>query len=279
MVASEISVFQKYRHKSKPGPSSIRKKNENPFSVAAHLFVDATTCEAFNAGMKRILAVLLLTLAAPAWGQDFEKGWAAYKRGDYATALREFLPLANQGLAFAQYTLGRMYAEGQGVVQDYAEALKWYRKATEQGSALAQTSLGVMYERGQGVTQDYAEALKWYRKAAEQGLATAQTNLGFMYMNGRGVPQDDAEALKWTRKAAEQGDARGQTQLGIVYYLGQGVPQDYVRAHMWFNLSAAQGNKDGAKGRDIITKLMTPAQIAEAQRLAREWMAKHGKKK
>ncbi len=106
--------------------------------------------------------------------------------------------------------------------------------------------------------------------------------LGLMigrYMNGQGVPQDDAEALKWTRKAAEQGDARGQTQLGIVYYLGRGMPQDYVRGHMWFNLSAAQGNKDGAQGRDIIAKLMTPAQIAEAQRLAREWMAKHGNKK
>ena len=52
------------------------------------------------------------------------------------------------------------------------------------------------------------------------------------------------------------------------------MPQDYVRAHMWFNLSAAQGNQDAAKNRDNIAKRMTPAQIAEAQKLAREWQPK-----
>ena len=78
--------------------------------------------------MKRILAaLLLLTLAAPAWGQDRSKGWNAYERRDYATALREFLPLAEQGDATIQFALGSMYAFGKGVPQDYAEAVKWYR--------------------------------------------------------------------------------------------------------------------------------------------------------
>ena len=89
------------------------------------------------------------------------------------------------------------------------------------------------------------------------------------YDNGRGVPQDDAEALKWYRKAAEQGYALAQTNLGFMYDHGRGVPQDYVLAHMWFNLAvAAAGNS--AMARDIAAK-MTPAQIAEAQKLAREW--------
>jgi TPR repeat protein len=76
-----------------------------------------------------------------------------------------------------------------------------------QGRAMAQFNLGVMYAEGQGVPQDYAEALKWYRMAAAQGLADAQFNLGAMYAEGQGVPQDDAEALKWYRLAAAQGDA------------------------------------------------------------------------
>ena len=76
---------------------------------------------------------------------------------------------AEQGDAAAQFSLGVIYAKGQGVAQDYAEAAKWYRKAAEQGYTPAQCKLGTMYVQGHGVTRDYAEAVKWYRKAAEQG--------------------------------------------------------------------------------------------------------------
>ncbi|NLK41150.1 MAG: sel1 repeat family protein, partial [Planctomycetes bacterium] len=96
----------------------------------------------------------------------------------------------------------------------------WYQetlKKAEQGHAAAQYNLGVMYANGQGVPQDYKEAVKWFRKAAEQGDADAQFNLGLMYANGRGVPQDDKEAVKWFRKAAEQGDADAQFNLGLMY--------------------------------------------------------------
>ena len=136
-----------------------------------------------------------------------------------------------------------------------------------------------MYELGEGVPQDYAEAVRWYRKAAEQGYAEAQNNLGLMYDMAQGVPQNYAEAVKWYRKAAEQGNDIGQYNLGFMYANGQGVPQDYVQAHMWFNLAASRSepgsDRDMAvKNRDIIAAKMTPAQIAEAQRLAREWKPK-----
>ena len=123
----------------------------------------------------------------------------------------------------------------------------------------------------QGVPQDDAEAVKWYRKAAEQGVAKAQFNLGVMSYKGRGVPQDDADAVRWYRKAAEQGHASAQFNLGLMYDKGRGVPQDYLLAHMWLNLAAATGHEKSRKGRDIVAKRMTPAQIAEAHRLAREW--------
>ncbi len=105
-------------------------------------------------------------------------------------------------------------------------------------------------------------------------FADAQYNLGFMYKNGQGVVQDYKEAVKWYRKSAEQGNALAQSNLGFMYDNGQGVVQDFVRAHMWYNLGGSNGNKTGSKNRDLIAKEMTPAQIAEAQKLARKCVRK-----
>ncbi len=191
--------------------------------------------------MKRIaLATVLLVSLAGLARAGFDEGVAAYDRGDYATALKEFRPLA------------------------------------EQGDASAQFSVGIMYESGKGVPQDYAEAAKWYRRAAEQGIAEAQSILGVMYHAGDGVPQDRVEALKWHRMAAEQGYVRAQLETGLMYRHGQGVPQDSIQAHMWFDLAAEQGNVLGRKYRDKLAKDMTPAEISKAQAMAREWLEKHG---
>jgi TPR repeat protein len=131
-----------------------------------------------------VVTVLLLSVGT-AWAGPLEDGVAAYQRGDYATALRIYRPLAAQGNASAQSNLGLMYALGRGVAQNYAEAVKWFRLAAAQGDAGAQLTLGFMYDNGQGVTQDYAEAVKWYRLAAAQGLASAQYNLGVTYETGK----------------------------------------------------------------------------------------------
>ncbi len=113
------------------------------------------------------------------------------------------------------------------------------------------------------------------RVKAEQGNADAQLNLGLMYAYGLGVLQDDKQAVNWYRKAAEQGDALAQNNLGLMYRNGQGVIQDWVMAHMYSNIAAANGNKDAAKNRGWVAKRMTPSQLAEAQKLAREWMRNH----
>jgi len=125
------------------------------------------------------------------------------------------------------------------------------------------------YER-----EDYAAALKYWRPLAERSDAGAQYNLGITYRFGRGVRQNYRVAAKWYRKAAEQGVADAQASLGLMYALGRGVPQDYVKAHMWLNLAAAQGDKSAQEGRDFAASLMTPGQIAKAQRMTREWLAK-----
>jgi hypothetical protein len=218
-----------------------------------------------------LIFLLMLSLTAPVAAGQLEVGMAAHDRGDYESAFRLWQPLAEQGDADAQTLLGIMYSEGRGVPQDDAAAAKWIRRAAEQGYADAQHLLGIMYGEGRGVLQDYAAAAKWYRRAAEQGNAGAQYNLGVMYYQGRGVPQDDAAAAKWYRLAAEQDYASAQRNLGVMYYNGQGVPQDYIQAHIWFNLAASEGDDKSREVRDLVAKIMTPDQIAEAQRLAREW--------
>ena len=171
-----------------------------------------------------------------------EDGEAAYHRGDYAEAMRLLRPLAEQGDASAQFRLGAMYTFGDGVPHD-----------TEQGFI-------------------------WYRKAAEQGNANAQTKLGLMYANGIGTPKDGAQALFWYSKAAEQGNSFAQFNLGLMYDYGSGVPQNYITARMWFDLASRPGHNEiqsqAEKSFDEVAAKMTPAQIAEARRLANEWVPK-----
>lgn len=127
--------------------------------------------------------------------------------------------------------------------------------------------------------KNWANVFTLCSAAADQGNADAQYYLGQMYYQGKGVPQDDATAVIWYRKAADQGDADAQHSLGTIYSIRRGVPQDYVQAHMWFNLAAAGANnsttRDGAsEARDIMATVLTPAQLAEAQRLASAWRKK-----
>jgi clan AA aspartic protease (TIGR02281 family) len=157
---------------------------------------------------------------------------------------------------------------------DYATAIKWYRKAAEQGDAFAQYNLGGIYQNGQGVPQNYSEAIKWFSKAATQGAAGAQARLASMYFIGLGVQQDYAAAASWYRKAAEQGHARAQYGLGLMYGSGQGVLQNYVLAYMWLNLAAGGRLEIAAEWRNTVAARMTPVQIAEAQKLASEWHPK-----
>ena len=134
-----------------------------------------------------------------------------------------------------------------------------------------------MYLEGRGVPQDYQTAVKWYTLAAEQGNAGAQYNLGLMYLEGRGVPQDYQTAVKWYTLAAEQGNAGAHHNLGLMYLEGRGVLKDHVYAHMWGNIAAMNGDVLGEKVRDGSEKEMTPQQIAEAQKLARECVKKNYK--
>ena len=95
-----------------------------------------------------------------------------------------------------------------------------------------------------------------------------------MYDDGKGVLQDYAEAVRWYKLAAAQGDSGAQNNLASMYFKGKGVAQDYVRTHMWFNLASLVTQGKSAAARDAVSKLMTPQQVAEAQKLARECQAR-----
>ena len=122
---------------------------------------------------------------------------------------------------------------------------------------------------------DYATAFRELLPYAEQGNAGAQNTLGVMYDKGVGVSQDHAEAVKWYRKAAEQGNAQAQHNLGVMYVLGRGVLANNVKAYMWWSLAKALGANRAADNLDTVKKHMTPAEIAEAQALATEWLENH----
>ena len=156
--------------------------------------------------LRKFLAAIVIMIGALSASPvlaDYEDGVAAIERGQYATALKEFLPLAKAGHAPAQYYLGLMYEQGDGVEQDHVESARWYTRAAEQGDGLSQMSLSFLYLEGEGVALDLVEALKW------------------LYL-------------------AKNSQIRG-ADMGI----------------------------------DLTEQKMTPAQIAEAQRLAREWLEAH----
>ena len=148
------------------------------------------------------------------------------------------------------------------------------RKSAEQGNPTAQNRLGLLYNQGQGVPQDRMLAKQWFEKAAEQGDAGAQVNLGTLYLLGQGALESDQMALFWFRRGAEQQEALALAKLGFMYEHGRGIPQDFIQAHMWYTLSAARGQKRALVSRDQLAKQMTPAQVATAQQLAREWKPK-----
>ena len=155
-----------------------------------------------------------------------------------------------------------MYGNGRGIPQDKKEAVKWLLKSAEQKNQVAQSLIRASYQ-------------KWHQQVAEQGDSYAQRFLGASYYLGLGVTQDYIEAAKWYKKSAEQGDSVAQNILGAMYEKGRGIPKDFVEAYKWFSISGETGNGGRMHSEKLGKRKMSPTQIAEAQRLAREWMEKH----
>jgi len=181
---------------------------------------------------------------------------------------------AEQGLPRAQYQMGLDYANGEGVKISQTEAANWFRKAAEQGMVEAQYEIGLCCLSGRGVRESGTEAVDWFRKAAVKGFVPSEYQLGNCYLQGTGVPKDIEGGIKRIRGAAESGLAAAQNKLGTCYQKGLGVPKDEVQAYKWFALSAAQDDEHALDIKVSLATLesrLTKEQIAEAQRLARDF--------
>jgi TPR repeat protein len=187
---------------------------------------------------------------------------------DPAATARAYLQAAQQGSIDAQYQLGNLYMNGNGVARDPAEAARWYTHAAQQGHAVAASNLGVLYAKGWGVPQSDAEAVNWFRKAADAGDAGGENNLGSMCIAGRGVAQSDALGARWVFSAAQHGAPEAQYTLGTLYANGRGVPRDDAQAVQWLKAAAAQGYAPAqlALGKMYAAGAGVPRDFAEAMR-------------
>jgi TPR repeat protein len=180
-------------------------------------------------------AGLLLT-SITASVADGVAGFEAYEKGDYATALKEFLPLAESGQASAEAAVGQMYFEGKGV------------------------------------KPDMKEAARWLEPAASKGIARAQFLLGKLYLSGEGVAAvDPAKAATLTKAAADQGLMEAQVDTCAFYYQGVGVPKDLVQAYLYAHLAAQQGSEDGNSILTLLSQDMKPEDVAKGDQAVRAW--------
>jgi len=174
-----------------------------------------------------LLAALLTFATSPAFA-DGVAGLKAYEAGDYATALQEFMPLAEAGQTSAQAAVGQMYLDGHGVPQDPAQAAVWLEKAAAGGNARARAQIGAMYATGTGVVQDEMKASYWLLKAANQNVRQSQRFMAQRFYYGQGVPKDLTQSFLYAALCARQGDPEGQAMTQEL--AKQMTPEEQARA-------------------------------------------------
>ena len=165
--------------------------------------------------------------------------------------------------------------------QDYGEAARWYNKAAAQGNPYAQYGLGTMSENGQGVDQDVAAAQSWYQKAykgflkqAQHGSVDAQFRLGSLLAAGKGTKQNPAEAATWFRKAADRGYIAAAFQLAALYEKGLGVKQDLVQAYIWYGITIKLGGEYAHVNFETLESKLIIKQLDYAKGFIRVWKIK-----
>ena len=149
-------------------------------------------------------AVVLIGMSLATLADDYEDGYEKYLQGDFQGALALWRPLVKTDVR-AQFGLGTLYFDGDGVEQDYVESARWFSLAAEQGYAPAQFNLGNAFKAGNGVELDERRANHWWLLAADQEFSPAQFNLGTQYYFGRGVSRNEPAALRWYKRAADNG--------------------------------------------------------------------------
>ena len=185
----------------------------------------------------------LLAFPAPAKA-DYAAGAAAYQKGDYAAAFREWSADAAAGDAHAQQGLGVLYENGEGVpARDFPRAVEWYRAAAAQGLPAGPNNLALLYADGRGVPRNPVMAAELWHAAAAAGYPIAQFNLALAYEQGFGVARDEEAAARWYAEAGNRGVADAAFALSELYRTGRGVPQHDQLAKLWHDVAVKFGSK------------------------------------
>ncbi len=180
-----------------------------------------------------------------------------------------------QQLPEAQYLLGLLYLEGQGVEHDAAKALGWFERAGDNGFLEAQYRAGSMLTWGEGVESDPEKGSQWLIQAAEQEHPLAQAELGRFYETGSGATADPSRAATWYDKAARQGVLEARSALAELYLHGRGVERDYSQAYIWASLAVIGGDERMVTTREIAASRLNQEQLVEAKQQTRSMLERN----
>ncbi len=189
-----------------------------------------------------LLACMVVASPLPSFA-GFDEGMKAFREKDYATAFKEWLPLAEEGNVDAMNNVGYLYRKGLGVESDLEKAMDFFSRSAKRGSAVGQFNLGqIIYKTSVDITQ-----LK--------------------------------KARMWFSRSGKQGHARSQLNLGLMLYKGEGGKKDFGAAHFWFSLASGSLKGHAIKARDKLEKRMTPKQLARSKKLSKDWFQRQIKLK
>ncbi len=216
----------------------------------------------------RLALTAMLFGAGPVYSDSFDAGLSALKRGHYATAMRAWVKMANDGVAEAQNNVGHLHEEGFGVAQDYSEAMRWYRLAAEQGLAESQHNIGMLYYEGYGVKQNHREAVRWFKLSTKQELADSQYMLALAYHQGQGVSMDYKFAKYWYLMSAKQAYANAQFMYAFMLQAGEIGDPAPLKALVWSEVAKRNGKLDSSDVGDQSKLQLDDEEIAAAMELA-----------
>ena len=181
------------------------------------------------------------------------------------------VPEESPFVMIAQYTLARIYNEGEGVPRDLAQARSWIGKAAENGNTEAARNLALFYLRGAGGPANNAEAVRWMTLAADRGDAEAHKNLAAMYWEGKAVAKFVPNAIEHMSIVAETGDPAAQFHLAELYYFDDGLSKNLKEAFKWASLAADAGEERAVPLRQRIAAELSPADTTAATSGINEW--------
>ena len=233
--------------------------------------------------------ILIVVIAVPSSADWREMVEVISERGEgLRTTIEKLKSRAAEGDISSQYMLGSIYyvALTEEPDQDLSllgnptleMAFELFLPPARSGNFYAQYTIGGMYNNGVGVERDHDRAMYWLRKSADQGYSRAFTAIGGMYALGRGVAKDLAEAARWYLRVANAGYISGQYMLGSMLKQGLGVDRDLVLAHRWLRLAAAGGDDKARQALRDLQEIITPEQIAQAERDGEAWLEERGDK-